>query len=266
MQKSRAVEALFLEVKMVDYEVDNGIAFITLNRPERLNAYTQAFFDELPAVWKKFREDEQALVAIITGAGEKAFTVGYDLSSTPFTMSMLKRSTKIVPTCHDIWKPIIAAIKGYCVAGGFWIASGCDLRVAADDAEFGIPEAKWSLFSILNVPEPLYQNLPPGIALEMLLLGERISARRAYEIGFLNRIVPREQVMKVAVEIAEIICANGPLAVRRGKEIFYKSRMASRKEIAEMTWKFQEEVLKSEDSTEAMKAYSDKRKPMYKGV
>jgi enoyl-CoA hydratase len=251
---------------MVDYEVRNRIAYITINRPERLNAYTKGFFRELPETWERFREDEDALVAIITGAGERAFCVGYDISDAALTLSELQHSPMIIPTSHEIWKPIIAAIKGYCVAGGFWIASACDLRVAAEDAEFGIPEAKWSIFATLNIPEPLYQNLPPAIALELLLLGDRISARRAYEIGFLNRLVPADQVMGAAVELAEKLCTNGPLAIRKDKELFYKSRMLNRKQIEELNWQLQAEILRSEDNLEGMRAYLEKRKPEYKGI
>jgi enoyl-CoA hydratase/carnithine racemase len=248
---------------MVKYRVENGIAFITIDRPDKLNAYTKEFFDELPAVWTRFRNDEDASVAIITGEGEKAFCIGYDLSSGPLSLSDLKRSPMIVPTSHEIWKPIIAAIKGYCVAGGFWIASACDLRVAAEDAEFGIPEVEWGIFAILNIPEPIYQNLPPAIALELLLLGKRINARRAYEIGFVNRIVPSEDVMETSIELARQLSSNGPATVKRHKELFYRSRFMNRQDISEMNWRFQAEALGSEESREGLKAYLEKRKPQY---
>jgi len=252
-------------MSMVDYEVKNRIAFITINRPERFNAYTKEFFYEMSATWNRFRDDEDASVAIITGAGERSFCVGYDLTSGPLSLSELKRSPMIVPTSHDIWKPIVAAIKGYCVAGGLWIASACDLRVAAEDAEFGIPEAEWNIFATLNVPEPIYQNFPPSIALEMLLLGTRISARRIYEIGFLNRIVSSHKVMDTAIKLAEKLCANGPLAIRKDKELFYKSRMMNRQQIAELNWQLQAEILESDDNQEGLMAYREKRKPLYKG-
>ena len=250
---------------MVDYEVRDGIAFITLNRPQRMNAYPKEFFKEMPAVWKKFRDDEEALVAIISGAGEKAFCVGYDLQDGELSLDELKRSPLIIPTSHRIWKPVIAAIQGFCVAGGFWISSACDLRIAAENAEFGIPEAKWNIFSTLNIPEPMYQNLPPAIALEMLLIGDRIGAERLYEIGFLNMIVPPERVMAQAVEVAEKICGNGPLSVRMDKELFYESRTMNRDEIDKLNWKLQGEILKSEDNKEGMRAYLEKRKPLYRG-
>jgi enoyl-CoA hydratase/carnithine racemase len=249
---------------MVRYQVEDGIAFITIDRPDKLNAYSKEFFDELPAVWKRFRSDEDASVAIITGEGEKAFCIGYDLSGGPLSLADLKRSPMIVPTSHQIWKPIIAAVKGYCVAGGFWIASACDLRVASEDAEFGIPEVEWGIFAILNIPEPIYQNLPPAIALELLLLGKRINARRAYEIGFVNRVVPSEDVMETAIGLARQLSSNGPSAVRRHKELFYKSRFMNRQDIDELNWRFQAETLGSEESNEGLRAYLEKRKPRYK--
>jgi len=250
---------------MIDYEVKGGIAFITLNRPERLNAYTKEFFKEMPEIWKRFRDDDDALVGIISGAGEKAFCVGYDLECGELSLEELKRSPMIVPTMHDIWKPIIAAVKGYCVAGGFWIASACDLRIAAESAEFGIPEAKWNIFSVLNVPEPMYQNLPPAIVLELLFLGERISAKRFYDLGFVNKITPEEEVLDTAIEYAKKICENGPLAVRMDKQIFYKSREMDRSQIEELNWELQREILKSGDNLEGLKAYLEKRRPVYKG-
>jgi len=231
---------------MVNYKVENQIAFITIDRPERLNSYTRDFFDELPAVWERFRDDEDALVAIITGTGEKAFCIGYDLKAGPIPLEDLRRSPMIIPTSHKIWKPIIAAIKGYCVAGGLWIASACDFRVAAENAEFGMPEVINGIFSLLNIPEPIYQNFPPAIGLEFLLLGERINARRAYEIGFVNRIVTSEDVMETAVGIARKLCSNNQLAMRKHKELFYKSRAMNREQIADLNWKFQSEVLESE--------------------
>jgi enoyl-CoA hydratase/carnithine racemase len=251
---------------MIEYEVRDGIAFITLNRPERLNAYTKEFFREMPKIWKQFRDDKDASVAIINGAGEKAFCVGYDLQSGELSLDDLKRSPMIVPTSHKIWKPIIAAIRGYCVAGGFWIASACDLRIASNDAEFGIPESKWNIFSILNVPEPMYQNLPPGIALELLFIGERISAQRFYEIGFLNRIVQPEELMETALGMAQKIRENGPLSVKMDKEIFYQSRDMNRKDIEALNWKLQNRILKSKDNAEGLKAYIEKRKPIYQGT
>jgi enoyl-CoA hydratase/carnithine racemase len=232
---------------MVKYRVEDRIAFITIDRPDRLNAYTKEFFDELPTVWTRFRDDDDALVAIITGAGEKAFCVGYDITAAPLSLCELKRAPMIVPTSHEIWKPIIAGIKGYCVAGGLWIASACDLRVAAEDAEFGIPEVESGIFAILNVPEPLYQTFPPAIALELLLLGKRISARRAYEIGFVNRIVRAEDVLKTSVLLARQLCSNSQLALRKHKEMFYKSRAMNRLQLAELNWKFQTEVLESQE-------------------
>ncbi|HPJ68843.1 MAG TPA: enoyl-CoA hydratase/isomerase family protein [Desulfobacteraceae bacterium] len=237
---------------MIDYEVKNRIAFITLNRPERFNAYGKSFFNEMPETWAKFRDDKNALVAIITGAEEKAFCVGYDLESGELSLDELKKSPKIVPTSHNIWKPIIAAIKGYCVAGGFWIASGCDIRIAAEDAEFGIPEAKSNIFSVLNVPEPIYQNLPPAIALELSFLGERISAKRMHEIGFLNRVVSRDKVIDTAIELAEKICRNGQLSITMGKELFYRSRDMSRAQIEELNWKMQGEYLQLQHDSDGV--------------
>jgi enoyl-CoA hydratase/carnithine racemase len=112
----------------------------------------------------------------------------------------------------------------------------------------------------------MYQNLPPGIALELLFIGERISARRFYEIGFLNRIVQPEELMDAALGMAQKIRENGPLAVKMDKEIFYRSRDMNRKDIESLNWKLQNRILKSKDNAEGLKAYIEKRKPVYRGI
>lgn len=247
----------------VTYELKDRIAFITINRPGKLNALDPQSAKELGKAWQKYRDDRSALVAIITGAGEKAFSVGYEVSPEALSLSVAMASTDTVPTAHDIWKPTIAAIKGYCLAGGWWIAQECDLRVAADDAEFGITQVKWGLMPAFTAS--LSRYLSPGHALELLLIGDRISAQRTYEMGFVNRVVPREKVMSTAIELAEKICANGPIAVRKAKELFYRGRDLESERAKEFTWKLFAENESTEDCREGIRAFLEKRRPNYKG-
>jgi enoyl-CoA hydratase len=245
------------------YEIREKIAFITINRPERLNALTQESAQELGVVWREFKKDDSALAAIVTGAGDKAFCVGYEVTPGALALSAARLSTATVPTSHDIWKPTIAAIKGYCLAGGWWIAQECDLRVAAEDAELGITQVKWGLMPAFTAS--LSKHLQPGHALELLLVGDRIKARRAFEMGFVNDVVPRDQVMDRAIELARKIGENGPLAVRKAKELFYKGRDMEDKAAVELTWKLFAENEATEDCQEGVRAYLEKRKPRYKG-
>ena len=247
----------------ITYEVRERTAFITINRPERLNALTPESALELGAAWLEFKRDDSALVAIITGAGDKAFSVGYEVTPEALALSAARVATVTVPTSHDIWKPTIAAIKGYCLAGGWWIAQECDLRVAAEDAEFGITQVKWGLMPAFTASLP--KHLPPGLALELLLVGDRVKARRALEMGFVNYVVPRDQVMDRAAELARKIGENGPLAVRKAKELFYKGRTMEDKAAVDLTWKLFAENEATEDCQEGVHAYLEKRKPLYKG-
>jgi len=245
------------------YEVKDRIAFITINLPQSLNALNPQSVEELGRAWVKFRDDEKALVAIITGAGEKSFCIGYEMSPEALTIPNAKKAKLTVPTSFEIWKPVIAAINGYCLAGGWYIAQECDIRVAADEAQFGIPQVKWGLTTPISAS--VESVLMPGHALELLLVGNRIDAAKAYEIGFVNYLVHADQVMSKAIEIAKKICDNGPIAVRKAKELFYRARLLNEKDTDNLTWRLFEESKSSEDSQEGVRAFNEKQKPKFKG-
>ena len=247
----------------IKYELKDRIAFITINLAENLNAMNPESAEELGKAWVKFRDDEKALVAIISGAGKKSFCVGYEMSPEALSISGAMGSMVTVPTSHNIWKPTIAAIQGYCLAGGWWIAQECDIRIAATDAQFGIPQVKWGLMPAFSASLP--KHLSPGHALELLLVGDRIDAKRAYEMGFVNYLVSSDQVMPRAIELARKICENGPIAIRKAKELFYKGRHLNDKDAMDLTWRLFEENETSKDCQEGVKAFNEKRKPNFKG-
>ena len=243
------------------YEQKGRIAVITINRPAALNALTPDSARELGKAWERFRDDAEAWVAVITGAGEKAFCVGYEMSPEALALEGAKASVATIPTHFDITKPVIAAINGYCIAGGWWIAQECDLRVAAETAQFGITQVKWGLMPAFTAT--LSRHLLPGHALELLLTGKRISARRAYEMGFVNEVVPPGKALERAMEIAEVICENGPIAVRMSKELFYKGRTLSEEAAFELTWRRYAENETTRDAREGVQAYTERRKPKF---
>ena len=250
--------------KLVNFEKRDRIAYISLNRPDKFNSFNDEVIRQMADVWNRFKEDKDTLVAILSGKGDH-FCVGAELhedGKLP-TVSFGRRSLSLCPSTHGIWKPVIAAIWGYCVGGGWMLAQECDFRFAADDAIFGIPEGKWNL--IPNFTGLLWRHLPPAIALELLLSGSSIGAERAYEIGFINRVIDRKEVMNAAQEFAEILCSNGPTAVRRLKELYYKGYELSREEVLKLTWKYFGQVLKQNDTKEGINAFFEKRKPRYKG-
>jgi enoyl-CoA hydratase/carnithine racemase len=250
--------------KLIRYKKRDKIAYISINRPDKFNAFNDDVIKQMVDVWAKFKEDKDAWVAILSGEGDH-FCVGAELhgDGTLPTVPFGKRALSLCPSTHKIWKPVIAVIWGYCVGGGWMLAQECDFRFAADDAIFGIPEGKWNL--IPNFTGFLWRHLPPCIALEMLLSGTSIGAERAYEIGFINKVTVREQVMNASREFAEILCSNGPSAVRRMKELYYKGYDMNRGEILELTWKYFGQVLKENDTAEGINAFFEKRKPRYRG-
>lgn len=246
------------------YEVSDGVAIITINRPERRNAINMAVREQLADAFSRFEADALARVAILTGAGDQAFCAGMDLKE---AAELKLQVSPPMPTLGDnvkVSKPVIAAVNGHTYAGGWLLAQMCDLCVAADTAKFGITEAKVGRGFAWAVP--LFDMLPQRIVVELLMTGRTIDARRACEIGFVNHVVPASELMARAIELAREIAANAPLTVAAVKELAQISgemgRSAALKFARQM---FDEKVYCSEDAIEGPLAFKEKRPPVWKG-
>ena len=212
----------------IDFVVEDGIATITMNRPERLNAMDAAHYQALSEAWIAVRDDSAIRVAIITGAGERSFTTGADLKSfIPALPSvaelMLTQSGQLLNRGLEVWKPVIAAVNGYCVGGGMTLMLAADIRVAAEHATFGVAEVKRGVFPANGGTQRIMHQLPHAIAMELLLTGDSIDAATAARWGLINKVVPAADVMATALAYAKRIAANAPLAVQAAKELAIRS-------------------------------------------
>jgi enoyl-CoA hydratase len=249
------------------YEVRNRVALITLNRPDAHNALSIEMVGLLAEASRDLLEDDEVLAAVITGAGGAAFCAGGDLGE--LLPALTDGQLDIVlpePTRRffsDVYKPVIAAVNGLCIAGGFEILLGTDLRVAAEGAAFGVAEVRWGLVPGAGTHVRLPAQVPWPIAMQLLLTGDTIDAGRAYEVGLINEIRSPGEVLPRAFELAERIARNGPLAVRTAKEIAVRA-LEDESRFA-LEWALQNRVLRSEDAKEGPRAFRERRKPQFQG-
>ena len=255
--------------EIVLFEKRDKVAIITLNRPEALNSINRQLSQELGEAILKFDEDEEALVGIITGAG-RAFCAGRDLKERAEDNAsgvQAKARNSLSPArpymWPQTWKPLIAAINGYALAGGWSIAQMCDLRLAAEDAKLGITEPQVGLMPPFATILP--KLIPMAAVLELVFTAEPISAQRAKEVGFVNRVVPGANLMEEALALAGRIAANAPLSVRYFKELAYRGLDMKTPDISSLTYEMYDQLLLSEDSKEGPRAFAEKRKPQWKG-
>jgi enoyl-CoA hydratase len=205
------------------YEKQDGVAYVTLNRPEALNAYNIQMRDDLYQILNAIKDDDEVLVAIFKGAGEKAFCAGADLSE--FLSAPSPVVARQVRFERDVWRlflnipqPLIAALHGYVLGSGIEIALCCDIRIASEDSRFGMPEVDLGIIPAAGGTQTLPRTVGRGKALEMLLANRWISAEEAYHIGLVNRVVHIDELLKAAEEIAKKIASCNPTAVRYAKQ------------------------------------------------
>ncbi len=248
------------------YEKKDQVAYITLNRPDVLNALNQELRGGLREALVDFRDDPDMLVAIMTGAGGRAFSAGMDLKDRARGDAVGEQRPGLRPTFIDmeVFKPIIAAIDGYCVAGGLELSLQCDIRIATEKSEFGLPEPRWSLTAGYGLHN-LSRMVPLGEALYMQLTGRRISSERAYQIGLIQEVVSdREALFATADRIASEVKLCAPLAVRAIKQIVYQGRNLPVEYSMKLGAPLGDRVHTSEDAIEGPRAFAEKRKPVWK--
>lgn len=254
---------------MIEYQKENRIAIITINRPEVLGAMTVKGHEELHDALVAFRDDDELLVGIVTGTGDKAFCTGVDVKDMlPFIRKTANKPWQQPTTMMrglDLWKPLIAALNGLTLGAGLEIALGCDIRIASENAKFGFPEVRVGMFPGGGGTQRLQRLIPPGIAAEMIFTGKMIDAQEAYRLGLVNKVVPLDKLMPMAKELAEAICGVGPLAVRTAKEAMIRGMSMSLEEGLRLETTLTPPVVFSRDFEEGITAFAEKRKPKFEG-
>ena len=243
----------------VEYKKKGHIVTITLNRPERLNALGKEVTDEIVDACKRVDSDPEVRVAILTGTG-RAFCAGNDVRE----MHEVGGPPNPVHAAYivaEVTKPVIAAVNGFALGGGCWIAIACDIRIAVKSATFGMPEIKVAI--PLGPERFLIQQIPLCIINEMIFLGERITAQRAYEVGLINKVVDEKDLMAEAVKTAEKIAELSPWAIQINKKAKIKASSLS-KETFDDEQHRRIIARQADDFKEAVKAFAEKRKPIFK--
>jgi enoyl-CoA hydratase/carnithine racemase len=246
------------------YEVRDEVAWLTLNRPQARNALNEALRDALREAFARFAADPGARVAVLRGAGP-SFCAGADLKEMAASELRIPPPGWIPHLQREAWvdKPVIAAVQGSALAGGFLLAQMADLCVAAEDAQFGISEARWGRGAPWAAPLP--SMIPTRVALELLIVAQPISARRAYELGLVNRVVPAAELDDVAGELAAAIVANAPLSVAAGKRMVREIVGLPLERAFALADEIYAAVYLSEDAQEGPRAFGERRAPRWQG-
>lgn len=247
------------------YEQRESVVIITINRPLQMNAINTAVRNGLFTAFRRFQDDDSALAAILTAAGDRAFCAGMDLKEAAESgLGVPPRGfLPVIGESIEITKPTIAAVNGLAYAGGWLLAQMCDLCIAAAHATFGITEAR--VGRGMPWAAPLVSMVQQRALMELLLTAEPITAQRAYEIGFVNHVVPGPEVLPRALAMAQKIAANAPLTVRAARELVYLSTEMGRSAAQRAATHLFEKVYLSEDAQEGPRAFREKRKPRWVG-
>lgn len=254
----------------VEFELQNGIALLTINRPERRNAMSFEVMRDLSGHLRRIADDETARVVVLTGAGETAFSAGADLTAMASSASVVEAHRArglLAEVFRELWrleKPTIARVRGFALAGGFGLAMACDFVFASSDAQFGTPEINVGLWPYM-ITVPLLRSMPQRIALELMSTGRRVDAAEAARIGFVNRVVPGDELDDVVNEFATTLAAKSPLILGMGKRSFYRTLEMQPDAALDYLQTMLTITTASEDSAEGIAAFVEKRSPEWRG-
>jgi len=256
-----------MQLEFVRYEKRNRIAYVTINRPEVMNALHPPANEELSRVWDDFAADPDVWVAILTGAGDRAFSAGNDLKWTAMhgVPRMPKGGFGGIVARDDLWKPLIAAVNGVALGGGLEIALACDVIVAADTARLGLPEPRVGLMAAAGGVHRLPRHVPLKVAMGMILTGRQIPAGEAARIGLVNEVVPQSGLMATAERWANEILECSPLSVQASKQAALQGLGKPLAEGMTAHYPLVQKLFTSEDVVEGPRAFAEKRKPVWKG-
>lgn len=257
------------EYEFLKVEREGKLTIITINRPERYNALHPPAHWEFDKVFNEFRDDPEQWIAILTGAGDKAFSAGNDLKfQAEHGYSMERPKTFFAGITHrfDLDKPVIAAVNGFAMGGGFETALACDIIIAAENAVFALPEPRVGLAALGGGLHRLPRMIPRKLAMGMILTGRRVTAEEGHNLGFVNEVVPQGQALEGAKRWAAEILECSPLSIRASKQVVYQGLDApSLEEAMRGTYPAVQTMRESEDFIEGPKAFSEKRPPNWKG-
>ena len=267
----------------VIYEKRDHIAYVTINRPEFMNALHAPAGAEMGQVWADFRDDSDSWVAIVTGAGERAFSAGMDLRARAAANAAGDAPQQLRPALpadaganagfggltnprhYNIWKPIIAAVNGYALGGGLELAMACDIIIAAEHAQFGLPEPKRGIMAGAGGVHRLPRQIPLKIAMGYMLTGRHMSAQEAHGWGLVNEVVPLSELMPASERWAREIMECAPLSLQATKQASMQGLELSLEEAYNGSYEAVQRMQGSEDSREGPRAFAERRKPAWTG-
>lgn len=256
--------------KTLVYEKKDKVGILTINRPDKMNAISKELTTELKHLLQELEDDEELRVLVITGAGDKAFVAGADISELVDRDSRLGRKVsrerqEVFSRIENLPVPVIAAVNGFALGGGLELALACSIRVCSDKAQFGAPEVKLGIIPGDGGTQRLPRLVGLGRALEMILTGDFIDAQEAYRIGLVNKVVPAEKLMEAAMELAQRIASRPPLAVRYAKEAVNRSQEGDSYSGFALESYLHALSCTTEDKKEGVAAFLEKRKGTFKG-